>query len=112
MAFPPIEMDFSGLPDGMPHILDSKAKWDEKSAEYKGTQAVLADLPDELRAKLAEGGGRRLPRPARARLRPHRPAADRDGRDLRHRGERQLLPGAVRASSPPRRRPPASITPG
>ena len=31
-------MDFSGLPDGAPHILDSKAKWDENSAEYKGTQ--------------------------------------------------------------------------
>src|SRR5205823_3609016 len=27
-------------------------KWDEKSAEYRGTKAVLPDLPDELRAKL------------------------------------------------------------
>jgi D-alanine-D-alanine ligase len=51
-AFPPIEMDFSGMPDGTPHVLDSKAKWDEKSAEYKGTQAVLAQLPDELKARL------------------------------------------------------------
>lgn len=51
-AFPPIEMDFSGLPEGAPRVLDAKAKWDEKSTEYKGTKAVLADIPDELRAKL------------------------------------------------------------
>src|SRR5438445_373348 len=53
-AFPPIEMDFSGMPEGKPHVLDAKAKWDEKSPEYKGTKAVVAELPDELRAKLQE----------------------------------------------------------
>lgn len=52
VAFPPIEMDFSGMPEGMPHILGSKAKWVKSSAEYKGTKSVLADIPDELRAKL------------------------------------------------------------
>lgn len=51
-AFPPIEMDFSGLPEGAPRVLDSKAKWDEKSPQYKGTRAVVAELPDELRARL------------------------------------------------------------
>jgi D-alanine-D-alanine ligase len=51
-AFPPIEMDFSGLPAGAPRVLDAKAKWDEKSPEYKGTRPVLAELPDELRARL------------------------------------------------------------
>jgi D-alanine-D-alanine ligase len=51
-AFPPIEMDFSGMPEDAPHILDARAKWDETSAEYKGSKAVLADLPDELRARL------------------------------------------------------------
>jgi D-alanine-D-alanine ligase len=51
-AFPPIEVDFSKLPDDTPRILDSKAKWDEDSKEYKGTTTVLADLPDELRARL------------------------------------------------------------
>jgi D-alanine-D-alanine ligase len=51
-AFPPIEMDFSGLPDGAPRVLDKKAKWVEDSPEYKGTKSVLADLPDELRAKI------------------------------------------------------------
>src|SRR5262249_26887179 len=51
-AFPPIEMDFTGLPEGAPRVLDAKAKWDEKSAEYKGARAVVADLPEELRARL------------------------------------------------------------
>ena len=51
-AFPPIEMDFSGLPEGAPRVLDSKAKWAKDSAEYKGTKSVVADLPDELRARL------------------------------------------------------------
>jgi D-alanine-D-alanine ligase len=52
LAFPPIEMDFSGLPDGAPRVLDSKAKWSKNSAEYKGTKSVMADVDDELRARL------------------------------------------------------------
>jgi D-alanine-D-alanine ligase len=52
VAFPPIEMDFSGLPEGAPRVLDSKAKWSPDSPEYKGTQSILPDLPDELRARL------------------------------------------------------------
>jgi D-alanine-D-alanine ligase len=51
-VLPPIEIDFSGLADGMPHILGGKAKWDEESPEFKGTKAVLADLSDDLRAKI------------------------------------------------------------
>jgi len=51
-ALPPIEVDFTGFPEGVPKVLDSKAKWDEGSKEYKGTKSVLANLPDELRAKL------------------------------------------------------------
>ena len=51
-AFPPIEMDFSGLAPDKPHILDKKAKFQENSAEFKGTKARLADIPDELRARL------------------------------------------------------------
>ena len=47
-----IEVDFSGLPDGKLHVLDAKAKWSENSVEYKGTKSVLADIPDELRARL------------------------------------------------------------
>jgi D-alanine-D-alanine ligase len=51
-ALPPIEVDFTGFPEGVPKVLDSKAKWDEASKEYKGTKSVLANLPDELRARL------------------------------------------------------------
>ncbi|MBM3990638.1 MAG: D-alanine--D-alanine ligase [Planctomycetes bacterium] len=51
-ALPPIEIDFSGLPEGAPKIMSSRAKWNTRSAEYKGTKAVLADLPDELKARL------------------------------------------------------------
>lgn len=51
-TFPPIEMDFSGLPEGAPHVADTRAKWVKSSAEYKGTKSVVAQLPDELRARL------------------------------------------------------------
>ena len=51
-ALPPVEVDFTGFPEGVPKVMDSKAKWDERSKEYKGTKSVIANLPDELRAKL------------------------------------------------------------
>jgi D-alanine-D-alanine ligase len=50
VAFPPIEMDFSGLPDGAPHVLDYKAKWEKGSPEFKGTRAIVAELPEDLKA--------------------------------------------------------------
>ncbi|HTK73853.1 MAG TPA: hypothetical protein VL371_01275 [Gemmataceae bacterium] len=53
-AFPPIEIDFTGFPENKPRIMDGKAKFAEGTPEYKGTKAVLADVPDELRAKLQE----------------------------------------------------------
>ena len=46
-ALPPVEIDFTGFPEGVPKVMDSKAKWDERSKEYKGTRSVLAQLPDE-----------------------------------------------------------------
>jgi D-alanine-D-alanine ligase len=52
VAFPPVEMDFSKMPEGKPHILDHRAKFEENTAEYKGTQAVVAEVPDELKARL------------------------------------------------------------
>jgi D-alanine-D-alanine ligase len=51
-ALPPVEVDFTGFPEGVPKVMDSKAKWDERSKEYKGTKSVIASLPDELRARL------------------------------------------------------------
>jgi D-alanine-D-alanine ligase len=51
-ALPPIEMDFSGLPDDAPRVLDNAAKFDESSEKFQGTRAVLAELDDELKARL------------------------------------------------------------
>jgi D-alanine-D-alanine ligase len=51
-ALPPIELDFSGMPADSDNIYTSKAKWDRKSPEYKGVQPKIAELPDELDAKL------------------------------------------------------------
>jgi D-alanine-D-alanine ligase len=54
IAFPPIEIDFSKMPDGAPHVLDAGAKFEEDSAEYKGTKPVVAEISDELRARLQQ----------------------------------------------------------
>lgn len=51
-ALPPIEMDFSGLKEGAPNVLDSRAKFDEASSEYRGTRAILAELDSEMTARL------------------------------------------------------------
>jgi D-alanine-D-alanine ligase len=52
LALPPIEVDFTGFPEDKPRILDSKAKWDVNSSEYKGTRSVVATIPTELKARL------------------------------------------------------------
>ncbi len=91
--FPPIEMDFSGMPEGMAHVLDSKAKWSEKSHGVQGYAGRRGQGGGRLTRQAPEDGGRRLPRPARPRLRPDRHAPDGDGRRVRDRGQRQLLPG-------------------
>ncbi len=52
LALPPIEVDFSGLPEGAPRVYDRKAKWEPGSAEHGGVKAVIADIPDDLRARL------------------------------------------------------------
>src|SRR3954454_13208001 len=52
VAFQPIEMDFSGLPEGAPRVLGYEAKWEKGTKEFKGTKAVVPDLPEELKARL------------------------------------------------------------
>jgi D-alanine-D-alanine ligase len=51
-ALPPLEMDFSGLETGAVPVMDSKAKFDEQSPRYHGTQVVIPPLEPELRARL------------------------------------------------------------
>src|SRR5262249_40772712 len=52
VGLPPHECVSSALPQGKRPVLDAKAKWDEKSAEFRGTRSVVASIPDELRARL------------------------------------------------------------
>lgn len=56
-ALPLIEMDFSDLPEGYPHIYGREAKFDEKSVHYAGTNAIIAtDLTPELRHRIERTG--------------------------------------------------------
>src|SRR5262249_18399659 len=52
LILPPIEIDFSGFPEGKLRILDANAKSDTETAEYRGSKAVIAQLPDDLAARL------------------------------------------------------------
>jgi D-alanine-D-alanine ligase len=52
LVFPPVEIDFGELPDGMAKVMDNKAKFDTSSEQYKGTKAIIPELPAELKAKL------------------------------------------------------------
>lgn len=52
IAFPPVEMDFSGLPEGSLPVMDNRAKFDESSERYHGTKAVVPELEAELTARL------------------------------------------------------------
>ncbi len=54
VAFPPIEIDFSGFPSDSPKVLDAKAKFDESTPEFQGSKAVVADIDDQMRARLQQ----------------------------------------------------------
>jgi len=51
-ALPPVELDLSGLPDHIPPVADQAVKFDEELGKKYGIDAKVAELPDELRAKL------------------------------------------------------------
>jgi D-alanine-D-alanine ligase len=51
-ALPIIEIDFSGLPAGAPHVLGVRAKFEVGSPEYRGTHPVIARLPAVLEARV------------------------------------------------------------
>ncbi len=44
----PAEIDFTGFPEGVPHIVTYKAKWDEDSLEFTGTVSRRAELDPTL----------------------------------------------------------------
>jgi D-alanine-D-alanine ligase len=48
------EIDFSEMPAGQPHIVSYAAKWEEASAEYRGTKPVrCSGLDDVVAARIA-----------------------------------------------------------
>jgi len=48
------EIDFSEMPAGQPHIVSYAAKWEETSAEYRGTKPVRCNgLDDVVAARIA-----------------------------------------------------------
>jgi D-alanine-D-alanine ligase len=48
------EIDFSEMPAGQPHIVSYAAKWEESSAEYRGTKPVrCTGLDDVVAARIA-----------------------------------------------------------
>jgi D-alanine-D-alanine ligase len=52
-VLPISEIDFSGLPDGEPQIVTYRAKWDEESVYYRGTEPVCpASVPKRLENRL------------------------------------------------------------
>lgn len=56
-ALPPIEMDFSKMPEGRPHIASWEAKWGEdgegSGVDFAGTESVFpTDLSEELEEKV------------------------------------------------------------
>lgn len=54
-TLPIAEITFEGYPAGAPKILTYAAKWEQESAEYKGSVSIEAtELSDELRASLTE----------------------------------------------------------
>ena len=51
-VLPPAEIRFVGYPEGKPHVVSYKAKWDQDSFEYGGTVRAF-DFPGEDQALLA-----------------------------------------------------------
>lgn len=56
-AFPIMEMDFTGYPEGRPKIASWAAKWgdegDEKGAEFKGTRSIFpTNVSEELATRM------------------------------------------------------------
>jgi D-alanine-D-alanine ligase len=51
-VLPVLEVDYSGMPAGAPNILDTKAKWDKESPEYKGSKVVVAQIDKALESRI------------------------------------------------------------
>jgi hypothetical protein len=97
VAFPPIEMDFSGLKEGSLKVMhEGRHRRHRRRAQ----------------SQAAQGFGRRLSRPAGLRLRPRGLAPHGNRRGLRHRSQRQLLSRATQRVRDSRRGPRHAVPAG
>ena len=53
-ALPILEWDFSKMPEGLPRIASSTAKWDEKSAYKDAPQRFPRDIPEAVYKRIQE----------------------------------------------------------
>ncbi|HKC59530.1 MAG TPA: D-alanine--D-alanine ligase [Myxococcales bacterium] len=54
-ALPPVELDLSKLPKGMPRIAGKEVKWEKGTQAYDAALAAVArDLPDEMVSRIQE----------------------------------------------------------
>ena len=53
-ALPPVELDLSKLPKGMPRIAGKEVKWEKGTEAYDATRSAVADLPEELARRIRE----------------------------------------------------------
>jgi len=54
-ALPPVEMDLSKLPKGMPRIAGTEVKWEKGTEAYDATRSAVArDLPEDLARRIRE----------------------------------------------------------
>jgi len=53
-VLPPLEVDYSGLPSGLPQILGYESKWEPDSPYWNGVQYREAQLHEETKRKLID----------------------------------------------------------
>jgi D-alanine-D-alanine ligase len=53
-ALPPVEIDLTKLPKGMPRIAGREVKWEKGTEAYDATKAVVSDVQGELRDRLLQ----------------------------------------------------------
>ena len=104
VAFPPIEMDFSGLKEGSLKVMDSEREVRREQRALPWHQGGHREYRARAQGQAAKGLDRCLSRAARMRLRPRRFAAHGDRRGLRHRGQRELLSRGAKRVRDGRRR--------
>jgi D-alanine-D-alanine ligase len=53
-ALPPVEIDLTKLPKGMPRIAGREVKWDKGTEAYESTKAVVSEVQGEVRERVLQ----------------------------------------------------------